>query len=177
MKKKKQTLYIRKNRINYNKKKTIKLFEAEMFFEKFKKHFRKKISITKKKNFVKFLNKFQSTNFHKSYTFIKYFGMNKSYKLINFYYKSKKSKKLLNKFKIKNNKKKIINKIKEIKVLKLKFMKMFYQQVKFKRIKSLNVSFKKKLCLYFSYRHLMYLPVRGQRTRTNAKTRKDFFII
>ena len=40
-----------------------------------------------------------------------------------------------------------------------------------------NVEYKKKMTLYFSYRHLLELPVRGQRTKTNAKTRKNYNII
>jgi len=73
-------------------------------------------------------------------------------------------------------KKKYINKDKkkDIDILKLRFVFFFSQKVNFRRMRMKNIKFKEKLCLYFSYRHMMYLPVRGQRTKTNAKTRKDF---
>lgn len=199
MKKKKKTLYIRKVRINLKKKKTISPFKAESFLRNFNHIFRRKINILKKKNFVKFLNKFESTNFDKVFNFIKCFGMKKSYRFFNFKYKSKLSKFLFLKFKKKKaknillkfkrkklynkkikksafRKKKYINKDKkkDIDILKLRFVFFFSQKVNFRRMRMKNIKFKEKLCLYFSYRHMMYLPVRGQRTKTNAKTRKDF---
>jgi len=36
---------------------------------------------------------------------------------------------------------------------------------------------KKNLFIHVSYRHYLRLPVRGQRTKTNAKTRKHYAII
>ena len=53
-----------------------------------------------------------------------------------------------------------------------------YDKLKFnKKIKISNVENKKNLFLHVSYRHFLKLPVRGQRTRTNAKTRKHYAII
>jgi len=77
--------------------------------------------------------------------------------------------------KIKKNRKHMKEK-KDIEVLKSKFIVFFHQKIKFRSMRIKNIKFKEKLCLYFSYRHMMHLPVRGQRTKTNAKTRKDFYV-
>lgn len=231
MKKKKKTLYIRRVRINLKKKKSLVPFQAESFSRRFNYIFRRKINILKKKSFIRFINLFESTNFHKVFNFIKYFGMNKSYRFFNFKHTSKKSKYLILKIKnsFKNTKyyKKIMQKRKkriiqlkikikksnfykkriahtslenrnkfirskinkkikrnrkyrkekkDVEVLKSKFIVFFHQKIKFRSMRMKNIKFKEKLCLYFSYRHMMYLPVRGQRTKTNAKTRKDFYV-
>ena len=134
MKKKKKTLYIRTNRIRFDKKRTIKFYEAEHFLNKFIIHFRRKINIMKKKNFIRFLKRFQSTNFNKVYNYIKIFGMNRSYKFNNFYYRSERSDKLFLKFKIKKVKKNYLKKKKkEIENLQKKHFLLFFQPINFKK--------------------------------------------
>ena len=44
------------------------------------------------------------------------------------------------------------------------------------RVKNKNISLKTNLHIFISYRHLLYYPVRGQRTKTHAKTRKIFHV-
>lgn len=39
-----------------------------------------------------------------------------------------------------------------------------------------NINLKQELMIFISYRHLLMLPVRGQRTKTHAKTRKIFHV-
>ena len=204
MKKKKKTLYIRRIRVNLKKKKTI-IYLVENFVFRFNTFFRRRFVLLKKRSFIRFLNRFELTNLAKVLNFIKIFGMHKSYKMFNFEYKSKMSKILFLKFKKKNKskkfhikkkvksekwktktktktKRKVIKSKKEndrkknIDIIKLKFFFLFDEYRKYKKQKKQNIAFKKSLCLYFSYRHMMYLPVRGQRTRTNAKTRKDFYV-
>ena len=232
MKKKKKTLYIRRNSVNLKKKKSLVPYQAESFSVRFNYSFRRKINILKKKSFVRFLNFFESTNFHKAFNFIKYFGMKKSYRLFNFKSNSKKLETPILKLKnnLKRGKKKNYNKVlqsrkiikkkitklkakikeskfykkriaknslkirnkfitskinkriryrkkkRDVEVLKRRFIVFFHQKIKFRSMRIRNIKFKEKLCLYFSYRHMMYLPVRGQRTKTNAKTRKDFYV-
>ena len=61
------------------------------------------------------------------------------------------------------------------------FFLIFKKKYNYLRLKPLiklkNVNKKRGLFLHVSYRHLLRLPVRGQRTKTNAKTRKHYAII
>ena len=56
------------------------------------------------------------------------------------------------------------------------FKKRFSDISHIKYIKSDNIRLKINLMIFVSYRHIMYLPVRGQRTKTHAKTRKIFHV-
>jgi len=74
----------------------------------------------------------------------------------------------------------LFKKRKFIKSFKNLFTKYFMtnnglKNIKFKKLR--NVSRIRNLFIYISYRHILNLPVRGQRTKTNAKTRKYFNII
>lgn len=112
---------------------------------------------------------------YKIFNFFKQIGIVKNYRLFLYKKKSLKSFRLSKKF---GKKKKIYKKKKRIaKVLKLLFLKKFLKYSNIFKKKKFNIVKKKKLCLHFSYRHILFLPVRGQRTKTNAKTRKDFRII
>jgi len=190
VKKKKKTLYIRKVRVRYDKKPKRAYFNSEVFDVTFIRYFTWKFLKNKRKNFTTFMHRYQYMSFDRIFNFFKKFGINHNYRVYKFTTLSKISKKLNKKYKL--NKKITLMKKREKKyksnkklkwrfknpiILKHKYLKKFEIKTKFKKIKATNVNMKKRMCLYFSYRHLMKLPVRGQRTRTNAKTRKDFHII
>ena len=68
------------------------------------------------------------------------------------------------------------------KKLNLGHLKIIYKYIKKKinlnlyELKMNNISVLKKIKNYRGWRHIFFLPVRGQRTHTNAKTRKKFRI-
>ena len=44
-------------------------------------------------------------------------------------------------------------------------------------LKMENISEKQRLFIFISYRHLLFMPVRGQRTKTHGKTRRIFRVV
>lgn len=170
--KKKKTIYLRKKRkVSQNKvrkyfaKKFPKIYNSYFYSDNYKNKFRLIYSL---------MLFFNCVGAHKILNFFKRLGIIKNYK--NFIYKKKslKSLRLIKKF---NKKKKIYKKKKRIsKILKVLFIKKFLVFSNVHKIRYRNVLKKQELCLHFSYKHILFLPVRGQRTKTNAKTRKDFNI-
>ena len=177
-KNKKKTLYIRKIRNKSNNKRMIRFYEEfDALFDYF---FYLKKNIIKKRNFVNFLKRFHFSGLHKVQNYIKVFGLKKNYKMNVFFFKSIFTNVLKKKFKIKKKIKKTkkgVIKKKNTKLLKLVYKKKFNFNRFEKKEKIKKIFNKKVLCLHVSYRHLLGLPVRGQRTKTNAKTRKDFKVI
>lgn len=107
--------------------------------------------IKKKKSLCSFLLCFKAINKVKILKLFKKFGLSKNFKL---------------------------RKKQESLELIFLYLKKKYINLRFnKYIKAMNVFKKKNLYLHVSYRHFLRLPVRGQRTRTNAKTRKHYAII
>lgn len=172
--KKKKTLHLRKIREKSQNK--FPKYLAPQFPEIFNQYFYTFYK-EKKKLLYSFMLSFYYINHSRIQNFLKKFGM-----LTNFRIKIQRiKKKLSNRLKLKFKKTKVIKyKLRRRKtaVFKLFFLKKFR---KFNRnpyyIRLKNVKRKKKLRLHFSYRHLLHLPVRGQRTKTNAKTRKNYRII
>lgn len=105
----------------------------------------------KKKSFCSFLLCFKAINIVKILKLFKKFGLSKNFKF---------------------------EKKQDTLELIFLYLKKKYINLRFNRyIKAINVFKKKNLYLHVSYRHFLKLPVRGQRTRTNAKTRKHYAII
>lgn len=147
--KKKKTVHMRRvRRRSENKFKKFSILNFKHVFDLFfNKKFKKK-SIS----FTSFLLCFVFINIKRVYKMLKVFGLNNKYILkqgliLNF----------------------------DIFLFIFKKNYLFLQDKTDDRL--LNVLRKKKLFLHVSYRHILSLPVRGQRTKTNAKTRKHFGII
>ena len=177
-KSKHKTLYIRRIRNKSNNKRVIRFYEE--FDGLFDYFFYLKRNKLKKKSFINFLKRFHSSGLHKMQNYTKLFGFKKNYRLGIFISKSFFEEDLKKKFKIKKkSKKKNANKYRNTKILKLIFKKRFNRKVNKseKKERTRKILEKKVLCLHVSYRHLLGLPVRGQRTKTNARTRKDFKIV
>jgi len=175
--KKKKTVHLRRIRKRSTNKS--KRFSNLNFINIFNEFFYKNLlSSYKKSSIFKFLISFFCTNKNIILNILKKFGMNNNYKIDVKPKISTRSNLLQNKFKfLKKNTKYFIN-IKRGSFLKRKIyfkLKNISFNTKFLRLN--NVEYKKKMTLYFSYRHLLELPVRGQRTKTNAKTRKNYNII
>lgn len=148
MKKKKNSIHLRRIR-QRSTNKSIK-YRIIKFFDLFKKVFIKKIKV--KKSFCSFLLCFKGLSIFKIFFMYKIFGLNKNFVYL-------------------NNKNSNINAF--FLVFKRKYTLMQYAD----HYRYINVEKKKKLFFHVSYRHFLKLPVRGQRTRTNAKTRKHYVII
>lgn len=172
--KKKKTLHIR--RIREKSQNKFPRFVSYQFPIVFNRYFYV-VYKEKKKLLYSFMLSFYSISHDKIQNFLKKFGM-----LLNFRIKiqrifKKLNKRLKNKFRKKLQIKYKLRR-KRTFVFKLFFLKKFKKfQINPNTIKIKNVINKKKLRLHFSYRHLLHLPVRGQRTKTNAKTRKNYNII
>ena len=105
----------------------------------------------KKKSFYSFLLCFKAINNVKIFKLFKKFGLPKNFKFSN----TQNSLELI-----------------------FLYLKKKYVSLRFNNyFKALDVFRKRNLYLHVSYRHFLKLPVRGQRTRTNAKTRKHYAII
>ena len=175
--KKKKSVRLRKIRkrstnksVRYVAAKFIYIFDS--FFYKNLQFGIKKISI------FKFLISFYCLNFRIVRNIFKNLGIYNSYKSDLKIKKSKSSKILNNKFRrlLLNNK--YFFDFKKVSVIKYNlFFKLKSFSFNSKSLRFFNVENKKKMTLYFSYRHILALPVRGQRTKTNAKTRKNYNII
>lgn len=175
--KKKKTVHLRKIRKKSTNKS--KRFSNLNFISIFNEFFYKNLALSSKKSSIfKFLICFFCTNKNVILNILKKFGMNNNYKMEVKPKISVKSDLLQNKFKfLEKNIKYFVN-IKKGSFLKRKIyfkLKNISFNTRFLRLN--NVEYKKKMTLYFSYRHLLELPVRGQRTKTNAKTRKNYNII
>jgi len=147
--KKKKTVHMRRiRRKSDNKFKKYSILNFEKIFNSF---FLKK---TKKQtsSLSSFLLCFIAINIKKIYFMFKIFGLNNKYKV--------------------NKNKKI-----DISIFLFIFRTNFLFFERNTERRRYNVSKKKKLLLHVSYRHLLSLPVRGQRTKTNGKTRKHYGII
>lgn len=106
--------------------------------------------LKKKFSFCSFLLSFYGINISKVFFLFKKFGLNKYY---------------------------LFEKYKSLDLFLSVFKKKYYIYIYNKSKKRINVNNKKNLFIHVSYRHFLNLPVRGQRTKTNAKTRKHYAII
>ena len=174
--KKKKTVHLRKIRKKSTNKS--KRFSNVKFISLFNEFFYKNLVFSSKKNSIfKFLICFFCTNKAIIINILKKFGMYNNYKIDIKPKVSFKSEVLKKKYVFLKEKSYFLS-IKRGSFLKRKIyfkLKKISFNTKFLRFN--NVEYKKKMTLYFSYRHLLELPVRGQRTKTNAKTRKNYNII
>lgn len=175
--KKKKTVHLRRIRKRSNNKS--KRFSNLKFINIFNDFFYKNLVLSFKKNSIfKFLICFFCTNKNVVLNILKKFGMNNYYKIEIKPKISLESILLIDKFNMFLNKEEYFMQIKRGASIKRNIyfkLKTISFNTKFLRFN--NVEYKKKMTLYFSYRHLLELPVRGQRTKTNAKTRKNYNII
>ncbi len=147
--KKKKTVHLRRIR----KRSTNKFYKADVsYFERVYELFFNKIFKKKSSSFISFLFCFIAINKKKIFDMLKIFGMNSVYRLK-------------------------VNKIKDISIFAIFFRKKYSFLYLNSVTRRKNVDNKKKLFIHISYRHILSLPVRGQRTKTNGKTRKHYGII
>ena len=59
--------------------------------------------------------------------------------------------------------------------LEVNFFYSYHLEIKY--LKKLKIDFFKKLMIYKGVRFLKFLPIRGQRTKSNAKTRRKYHIV
>ena len=179
MKKKKKTLYIRRIRKRSTNKSP--RYSSFNFLNKFDDFFISKLidSGNHLKSFLsifKFLISFFSINEMVILNILKKFGACLNLKLNKNILKSGASYYLKSKF-LNKNVLYTINFKNFVILKKLFFLKLKKTSFNTRLLRFNNVENKKKMTLYFSYRHLLSLPVRGQRTKTNAKIRKNYSII
>jgi ribosomal protein S13 len=152
--KKKKTVHLRKKvKRNYNRRQKVSVDLFRAYMRGYYLNKRATFKLTP----YKYLRKYQGIN-HRSIQFIlrKYATTKMKFRFLSF------------------KKRKFIKKFKNL------FTHYFVNDNKLTSIKAekrLNVIKIKNLYIYISYRHFLSLPVRGQRTKTNAKTRKYFSII
>ena len=173
--KKKKTVHLRRIRKRSTNKS--KRFSYLKFITVFNEFFYKNLVLSfKKSSIFKFLICFFCTNVNLILNMLKKFGVNNSYK-IDVKPKISSNSFLLNKkFGFTNNQY-FMNVKSGMSLKRSIFFKLKTISFNTKFLRFNNVEYKKKMTLYFSYRHLLELPVRGQRTKTNAKTRKNYNII
>lgn len=149
--KKKKTLHLSKKRKRKTNRVSLPIKNIE---DQFKQAALNKKLGNKKQMFLTFFGRYYGIGFNKIVNrVLKFLGIGLNYKL-KFFKKGKKNMEPI--YSIIEKRFSLIGDISDIKVT--------------------NINLKKNLNIFISYRHYLMLPVRGQRTKTHAKTRKIFHV-
>ena len=149
--KKKKSLHLSKKRKRKTNRTSLKIKGIE---QKFRETAWNRKTGNKKQMFLTFFGKYYGIGFNKIVNrILKFLGIGINYK-IKFFKKKKKN----------------MHPIYSIIYERFKGISSILE------IKEHNIYLKRSLYIFISYRHMLMLPVRGQRTKTHAKTRKVFHV-
>lgn len=149
--KKKKTLHLSKKRKRKTNRLSLKVKNVE---KNFKEAALNKKTGNKKQSFLTFFGRYYGIGFNKIVKrILRFLGIGLNYKL-KYFKKGKKNMKPIYRI----------------------FRKRFSQIQFISPKKYENINLKQNLNIFVSYRHILLLPVRGQRTKTHAKTRKIFHV-